>query len=567
MMKKITLDFMKFSLLAFLCILGTDVIAQSQFNPVISGGSTSGLGRAPQGSHRYTRTHFIVTAAEMIAGGFVSGDVVNGLGFSYTGTPQSTATPGNLAIYLENTSDVSNVKSLTWATAIASMTQVSNGPVTIPAAIGDLNINFVNGSAFTWNGGNLYVAFEYQNINNPLSTANTSLCDNQPVGGAPGTATVSSTTTTAPTAAMTRSSFRPQVRLAFPVACARPTNLGASGATPTSVNLTWNSSTGGTGIELEYGAQGFTLGSGTPVSGPSVTSPYTVTGLSANTVYDYYVRTVCSGSVSNWNGPFTFTSLFQPSATPYNTSFENTEFPYFGWVVERDPAGTVGNFWQSVNLGAGPPAAQDGLFVARVGAGVTTATGNDWIISRGVNLTAGATATITLYVVVVQNGSTTPASYKLTVGNGQNVAAQTTTIVTAPTFSNTTFELRTHTYTVPTTGVYYFGIQSAIPVNSAGSVFMAVDNFTVTQTLSVDTVDANNFVIYPNPANDIVVVNSSNYTFNNIAIVDLNGRVIKEVSYDNASQANLDVASLSAGVYFLNISSNEGIVNKKIIKN
>lgn len=96
---------------------------------------------------------------------------------------------------------------------------------------------------------------------------------------------------------------------------------------------------------------------------------------------------------------------------------------------------------------------------------------------------------------------------------------------------------------------------------------MAVDNFTVTQTLSVDTVDANNFVIYPNPANDIVVVNSSNYTFNNIAVVDLNGRVVKEVSYDNTSQANLDVASLSAGVYFLNISSNEGIVNKKIIKN
>jgi hypothetical protein len=565
-MKKITLNFMKTLLLALFCIVGTDVAAQSQFNPVISGGSTSGLGRAPQGSHRFTRTHFIVTAAEMTAGGFAAGEQVNGIGFSYAAA-QNIATSGNIAIYLENTTDVSNVKSTTWTTAIASMTEVSNATTTIPAIVGDYNIDFSNGSTFTYTGGNLYVAFDYQNLTNTLSMPNTARCDNQPVGGASGAATVSATTTAAPTATMGRSSFRPQVRLAFPVACARPTNLSASGATPTSANLTWDLAGAG-GLEVQWGGQGFTVGSGTSVTGAAVVSPFTLSGLPPNTVYDYYVRTLCTdGSISNWNGPFTFTSLFQPSNVPYNTGFENTQFPFLGWVVERDPAGTTGNFWQTINFGVGSPNVQDGAFAARVGAGVTTATANDWIISRGVNLTAGSAAIIEFFVAVQQVGTTTPASYKLTVGTSQNVAAQTTVIIDAPTFSNTAYVLKTHSYTAPATGVYYFGIQNAIPANPTGSLSMVVDNFTVTQTLSVDSVDASNFVIYPNPANDMIAINSSNYTFNNVAIVDLNGRVIKVASFDNVSEASLDIAALASGIYFMNITSNEGMVNKKIIKN
>jgi|GEM_PF-494200 len=565
-MKKITLNFMKTLLLALFCIVGTDAAAQSQFNPVISGGSQSALGRAPQGSQRFTRTHFIVTAAEMTAGGFAAGDQVNGIGFSYV-LAQNIPTSGNIAIYLENTADASNIKSTTWTTAIASMTLVSNAATTIPAMVGDYNIDFSNGSTFTYTGGNLYVAFDYQNLANTLSMPNTALCDNQLVGGTPGAATVSATTTTAPTATMGRSSFRPQVRLAFPVACARPTNLSASGATPTSVNLTWNPAGAG-GLEVQWGVQGFTLGSGTPETGAAVVSPFTLSGLVPNTVYDYYVRTLCTdGSISNWNGPFTFTSLFQPSNVPYNTSFENTEFSYFGWVAQRDPAGTIGNFWQTINFGPASPNVQDGVFTARVGAGVTTAVSSDWIISRGVNLTAGSTATIEFFVAVAQVTTTTPASYRLTVGTGQNVAAQTTVILNSPTFSNPTYMLRSHSYVVPATGVYYFGIQNAIPANPAGSLSLVVDNFTVTQTLSVDSVDANNFVIYPNPANDMIAINSSNYTFNNVAIVDLNGRVIKVASFDNVSEASLDIAALASGVYFMNITSNEGMVNKKIIKN
>lgn len=562
-MKKITLSLSMVLAVLALFLNGGDAIAQSQFNPVITGGSTSGLGRAPQGSQRFTRTHFIVTAAEMVSGGFANGDRISGLGFTYE-TAQNIPTVGSLKIYLQNSPDVSNIKSLNWDTAITGMTLVSDGVTTIPASTGDYNIEFINGSTFTYSGGSVYVAFDYQNLANPLSTANIAFCLSATVGGAPGAATASTTTTTAPVTA-TRSAFRPQVRLGIPVACARPTNLGFTNPTPTSATLTWNPS-GGTGIELEYGLQGFTQGTGTLASGPTVVSPYTLNGLVANTVYDYYVRTVCAGTVSNWNGPFTFTSLFQPSNVPYNTSFENTQFPFFGWVALRDPSGTVGNFWQTVDFGPASPNVQDGNFIARTGAGVTTAVSNDWIISRGINLTAGATANIEFYVAVAQTGTTTPASYNLTVGTAQNVAAQSTVIFNAPNFSNSTYQLRTHTYTVPATGVYYFGIQNAIPANPTGSLSLVLDNFSITQTLSVDSIDESKFVVYPNPASDVIAINSSDYTFNNVQILDLNGRIVKTATFENVSEASLNIASLSAGVYLINISNESGAVTKKIVK-
>ena len=64
---------------------------------------------------------------------------------------------------------------------------------------------------------------------------------------------------------------------------------------------------GTTSADIEYGTDGFTLGSGMMVMG--VTSPYTITGLDDTTAYEFYVRQVCSTKNSNWEGPFDFTTL------------------------------------------------------------------------------------------------------------------------------------------------------------------------------------------------------------------------------------------------------------------
>lgn len=110
--------------------------------------------------------------------------------------------------------------------------------------------------------------------------------------------------------------------------------------------------------------------------------------------------------------------------------------------------------------------------------------------------------------------------------------------------------------------------------NAVSSTGM-LDNFLVrasaTDTLlQNDTFDlaTTNFSVSPNPANDFITVsNSENIFVNAISITDLNGRVVKQNSFSNLSNVQVNVSDLSSGVYMLNISSDKGSVTKKIIKN
>lgn len=79
------------------------------------------------------------------------------------------------------------------------------------------------------------------------------------------------------------------------------------------------------GIEVEYGAPGFSQGAGTIVSAAS--NNITITGLSANTSYDYYVRGDCgSGSFTAWDGPYTVMTRANTtiSTFPFIESFDST---------------------------------------------------------------------------------------------------------------------------------------------------------------------------------------------------------------------------------------------------
>ena len=92
-----------------------------------------------------------------------------------------------------------------------------------------------------------------------------------------------------------------------------PQTLNANNITSSSADLSWVA--GGTESvwELTWGVQGFVTGSGTLVPMLNANS-YNLTGLSANTSYDFYVKADCgfgtgSSNLSSWAGPFTFTTL------------------------------------------------------------------------------------------------------------------------------------------------------------------------------------------------------------------------------------------------------------------
>jgi len=81
-------------------------------------------------------------------------------------------------------------------------------------------------------------------------------------------------------------------------------------------------------------------------------------------------------------------------------------------------------------------------------------------------------------------------------------------------------------------------------------------------------VDKGTFTIAPNPINNVVnVSNTQNINVNKITVMDLNGRVVKEASYEKVSNVQMNVSDLSSGVYMMKINSDKGSVVKKVIKN
>lgn len=181
----------------------------------LNGSGTSANGRAPQASTRYQRCYYFISGDEMKLSGFPSGSSITSLGFSY-----SIATAGAVAdtfrVYFENGPATFIDKGTNWFTAIAPMTLVSQGTMTIPSAPGTVDYTLSNPGAFTYTGSGLWVAFEYQNVTGVLGVANTALCNT--ALPAPVLRNMGAGSNTALATTMTNSSnFRPVTRLGTPL--------------------------------------------------------------------------------------------------------------------------------------------------------------------------------------------------------------------------------------------------------------------------------------------------------------------------------------------------------------
>ncbi|HEX8576263.1 MAG TPA: T9SS type A sorting domain-containing protein [Flavobacterium sp.] len=116
-------------------------------------------------------------------------------------------------------------------------------------------------------------------------------------------------------------------------------------------------------------------------------------------------------------------------------------------------------------------------------------------------------------------------------------------------------------------------IYSATPSSNAAPASITYDNFRVTATPTENLLGtaeflASKFSVYPNPSNNVInIANDGNMLLNAVTITDLNGRTVKSVPLNNVATVQVNIADLSAGMYMMNIVSDQGTVTKKIIKN
>jgi hypothetical protein len=99
--------------------------------------------------------------------------------------------------------------------------------------------------------------------------------------------------------------------------CSNPSNLTVvrNNTTNTTVNLSWTAGGTETSWEIQYGATGFSVGSGTNVV--STTTTKQISNILTTNAYDFYVRAKCSANQnSNWIGPINVAIVSVIPTTP-----------------------------------------------------------------------------------------------------------------------------------------------------------------------------------------------------------------------------------------------------------
>lgn len=170
-------------------------------------------------------------------------------------------------------------------------------------------------------------------------------------------------------------SWKIVVHHAPPPTCLKPTALAVNFSMHDRAELTWTTG-GSSNWQVEYGAPGFSPGSGTLLS--VTANPFVLSGLTASTNYEFYVRDSCAfGDVSLWEGPFAFSTLCNPLTftTSLTENFDGTTWTTGNGVFNANNA--IGTCWtrnpQAPTGGGGPFGGGDFAWGTGTGA---TATGN-----------------------------------------------------------------------------------------------------------------------------------------------------------------------------------------------
>jgi len=138
-----------------------------------------------------------------------------------------------------------------------------------------------------------------------------------------------------------------------PPACAVPTGLASSAVTASGATISWTAGGSETSWEISIQAPGLgaPTGNGTSIT----TNPYVATGLTSNTSYQVYLRSVClPTNKSNWVGPVSFHTLCNVFTMPFFESFETAQGTASCWSGDLAAGSTPGWQWIRIPTGSAP---------------------------------------------------------------------------------------------------------------------------------------------------------------------------------------------------------------------
>lgn len=190
-------------------------------------------------------------------------------------------------------------------------------------------------------------------------------------------------------------------------------------------------------------------------------------------------------------------------------------------------------------------------------------TANDWLVTPAIIIPGGATGVELSWAATSLGNDTYLEDYEVNISTTDNQIASFDQLLDVPN------ELNDGNFRTVSLDDY-IGQTIYIAFRNKGNdqYVMFLDNVQVTAaTMGVNDVTTSNLSVYPNPANNIINVSgANNILLEGVQIVDMNGRTVKTVSLGGVTEAQINIADLSAGMYVMNLSSDQGMVTKKIVK-
>ena len=359
--------------------------------------------------------------------------------------------------------------------------------------------------------------------------------------------------------------------------CDPPINVFSSQVDCNQIELTWTSNSGGSIIE--YGAAGFTPGTGTYTG--IVTSPSFVTALSPLTSYDFYIADTCGNDTSAWFGPFNESTIACPAGcldpTGLDTASATCTSAILTWVsgpttvasvVEWGPSGFIpGTGAGTIVANATNPLPISGLtagtaydfyvldFCATDTSNVvgpmsfTTPSGP---ITASFVATPGSPSLTNLIVNVDATNSVGASSYTWDWGDG----TPTSTVSSSTTF---------HSYSA--NGGY--NIKLIITGDCGTDSISQVVN--VAGISIAENALGRSMQLYPNPTVGLMNLRfESEASSAVISVLDLTGKTIMQINESNLIGGKyddqLDISHLAKGTYVLKVESGDLSVQRRIVK-
>ncbi|MDC8005149.1 T9SS type A sorting domain-containing protein [Aureisphaera galaxeae] len=123
----------------------------------------------------------------------------------------------------------------------------------------------------------------------------------------------------------------------------------------------------------------------------------------------------------------------------------------------------------------------------------------------------------------------------------------------------------TYTDVAPEDAVVQYGFYvSGVNANPADEA--ALGNIVVTApVLSVNDINAVNVSVYPNPANKVWNISTTNQNIQSVAIYDVLGKLVAQQTVNDTAVA-INNESLNAGVYFAQVKTDAGTQSVKLIR-